>query len=111
MAVGMARPPRRAARLEAANDGARSDPSGDVAALGKQPGWLARGGRRGGTWPERSAIRATGRSASERGRRLNNARRQQYRRLSPAGRAAAGSIAAALLALVVGGAREASLAW
>jgi hypothetical protein len=34
---------------------------------------------------------------------VNYARRQHYRRLSPAGRAAAGSIAAALLALVVGG--------
>jgi hypothetical protein len=38
----------------------------------------------------------------ERGRRLNCARRQQYRRLSRAGRAAAGSIVATLLALVVG---------
>jgi hypothetical protein len=34
---------------------------------------------------------------------LNYARRQEYRRLSRAGRAAAGSIVAALLALVVGG--------
>jgi hypothetical protein len=41
---------------------------------------------------------------------LNYARRQQYRRMSRAGRAAAGSVAAALLALVVGGAGEASLA-
>jgi hypothetical protein len=40
---------------------------------------------------------------------LNYARRQQYRRLSRAGRAAAGSVAAALLALVVGGARAAPL--
>jgi hypothetical protein len=41
---------------------------------------------------------------------LNYARRQQYRRLSRAGRAAAGSVDAALLAVVVGGAGEASLA-
>jgi hypothetical protein len=41
---------------------------------------------------------------------LNYARRQQYRRLSRAGRAAVGSVAAALLALVVGGAGAASLA-
>jgi hypothetical protein len=41
---------------------------------------------------------------------LNYARRQQYRRLSRAGRAAAGSVAAALLAVVVGGAGKASLA-
>ena len=41
---------------------------------------------------------------------MNYARRQQYRRLSRAGRAAAGSIAAALLALVVGGAGAAPLA-
>jgi hypothetical protein len=41
---------------------------------------------------------------------LNCARRQQYRRLSRAGRAAAGSIAAALLALVVGGAGAVPLA-
>ena len=69
-----------------------------------------RSGRRGGTWVERYAIRATGRSAEERGRRLNYARRQQFRRLSRAGRAASGSVAAALLALVVGGAGQASLA-
>ena len=36
---------------------------------------------------------------------MNYARRQQYRRLSRAGRAAAGSAAAVLLALAVGGAR------
>ena len=42
--------------------------------------------------------------------RLNYARRQQYRRLSRAGRAAAGSVAAALLALIVGGAGAAPLA-
>jgi hypothetical protein len=41
---------------------------------------------------------------------LNYARRQQYRRLLRAGRAAAGSVAAALLALVVGGAGAAPLA-
>ncbi len=41
---------------------------------------------------------------------MNYARRQQYRRLSRAGRAAAGSVAVALLALVVGGAGEAVLA-
>jgi hypothetical protein len=41
---------------------------------------------------------------------LNYARRQQYRRLSRAGRAAAGSFAAALLALVVGAAGAAPLA-
>jgi Nuclease-related domain len=41
---------------------------------------------------------------------LSYARRQQYRRLSRAGRAAAGSVAAALLALVVGGAGAAPLA-
>jgi Nuclease-related domain len=41
---------------------------------------------------------------------LNFARRQQYRRLLRAGRAAAGSVAAALLALVVGGAGAAPLA-
>jgi hypothetical protein len=41
---------------------------------------------------------------------LNYARRQQYRRLSRAGWAAAGSVAAALLALVVGAAGAASLA-
>jgi Nuclease-related domain len=41
---------------------------------------------------------------------LNYARRQQYRRLSRAGRAAAGSVAAALLALVVGGEGAAPLA-
>jgi hypothetical protein len=41
---------------------------------------------------------------------LNYARRQQYRRLSRAGRAAAGSVAAALLALVVGAAGAVSLA-
>ena len=46
-----------------------------------------RGGRRGETRAERSASRATHRSGSERGRRLNQARRQQYRRLpAPAGR-------------------------
>jgi Nuclease-related domain len=67
-------------------------------------------GRRGGTWVERSAGRATSGSASECGRRLNFARRQQYRRLLRAGRAAAGSVAAALLALVVGGAGAAPLA-
>src|SRR5450755_4945545 len=67
-------------------------------------------GRGGGTWVECSAIRAAGGSASERGGRLNYARRQQYRRLSRAGWAAAGSVAAALLALVVGAAGAASLA-
>ncbi len=41
---------------------------------------------------------------------MNYARRQQYRRLSRAGRAAVGSLAAALLALVVGGAGAAPLA-
>jgi hypothetical protein len=41
---------------------------------------------------------------------LNYARRQQYRRLSRAGRAAAGSAAAALLALVFAGAGAAPLA-
>jgi hypothetical protein len=41
---------------------------------------------------------------------LNYARRQRYRRLSRAGRAAAGSVAAVLLALVVGGAGAAPLA-
>jgi hypothetical protein len=41
---------------------------------------------------------------------LNYARRQQYRRLSRAGRAAAGSVAAALLALVVAGAGAGPLA-
>ncbi len=41
---------------------------------------------------------------------MNYARRQQYRRLSRAGRAAAGSVAVALLALVVGGAGAAVLA-
>jgi hypothetical protein len=41
---------------------------------------------------------------------VNYARRQQYRRLSRAGRAAVGSVAAALLALVIGGAGAASLA-
>jgi hypothetical protein len=41
---------------------------------------------------------------------LNYARRQQYRRLSRASRAGAGSVAAALLALVVGGAGAAPLA-
>ena len=102
----MARSPRWAARLEARNHGARGDPPGDVAAAG-EAAWMAhRGGRRGGTWVERSASRATSGSASERGRRLNYARRQQYRRLSRAGRAAAGSVAAALLALVVGGAER-----
>jgi hypothetical protein len=40
---------------------------------------------------------------------LNYARRQQYRRLSRAGRAAAGSVAAALLALVFAGAGAAPL--
>jgi hypothetical protein len=70
-----------------------------------------RGGRRGGTWGERSAGRATSGSASERGRRLNYARRQQYRRLSRAGRAAAGSAAAALLGLGVASRGTAPLAW
>ena len=41
---------------------------------------------------------------------MNYARRQQYRRLSRAGRAAAGSAAAALLALVFGAVGEAPLA-
>lgn len=41
---------------------------------------------------------------------MNYARRQQYRRLSRAGRAAAGSIAAALLALLAGGAQAVPLA-
>ena len=41
---------------------------------------------------------------------MNYARRQQYRRLSRAGRAAAGSIAAALLALLAGGAGAVLLA-
>jgi len=41
---------------------------------------------------------------------LNYARRQQYRRLSRAGRAATGSVAAALLALVVWGAGAPALA-
>jgi Nuclease-related domain len=41
---------------------------------------------------------------------LNYARRQQYRRLSRAGRAGAGSVTAALLALVVGRAGAAPLA-
>ena len=41
---------------------------------------------------------------------MTYARRQQFRRLSRAGRAASGSVAAALLALVVGGAGQASLA-
>ena len=41
---------------------------------------------------------------------MNYARRQQYRRLSRAGRAAAGSVAAALLALVVAGAGSPPLA-
>ena len=63
-----------------------------------------RGGRRGGAWGERSVRRASSRSVSERGHGLNYARRQQYRRLSRAGRAAAGSVVAALLALVVWGA-------
>src|SRR5450755_4732554 len=68
------------------------------------------GGRGGGTWVEHSASRAIGGPASGRGGRLNYARRQQYRRLSRAGWAAAGSVAAALLALVVGAAGAASLA-
>jgi hypothetical protein len=68
------------------------------------------GGRGSGTWVERSASRATSGSISERGRRLNYARRQQYRRLSRAGRAAAGSVAAALLALIVAGVGAAPLA-
>jgi hypothetical protein len=41
---------------------------------------------------------------------LNYARRQQYRRLARAGRAAAGSVVAALLAVVVAGAGAAPLA-
>jgi hypothetical protein len=41
---------------------------------------------------------------------LNYARRQEYRRLSRAGQAAAGSIVAALLALVVAGAGAPPLA-
>ena len=41
---------------------------------------------------------------------MNYARRQQYRRLSRAGQAGAGSVAAALLALVVGGAGAPPLA-
>ena len=72
----------------------------------KQPGWLCRGR----AWAERRASRATSGSASKRGRRLNYARRQQYRRLSRAGRAAAGSVAAALLALIVAGVGAAPLA-
>src|SRR5450759_1543812 len=68
-----------------------------------------RGGRGGRTWGEHSASRFTS-GSGERGRRLTSARRQQYRRLSRAGRAAAGSVAAVLLALVVGGAGAAPLA-
>ena len=110
MGVGVARSPRWAARLEAGVHGARSDPPGDVAAVG-QAAWMARrGGRRSGTWGERSASRATSGSVSERGRRLNYARRQQYRRLSRAGRAATGSAATVLLALVLGAAGQAPLA-
>ena len=41
---------------------------------------------------------------------MNYARRQQYRRLSRVGRTAAGSVAAALVALVVWGAEAAALA-
>ena len=41
---------------------------------------------------------------------MNHARRQQYTRLSRAGRAVAGSFVAALLALVVGHAGAAALA-
>jgi hypothetical protein len=41
---------------------------------------------------------------------MNYARRQQYRRLSHAGRATAASVAAALLALLVAGAGAAPLA-
>src|ERR1017187_5351642 len=69
-----------------------------------------RGGRRGGTGVDASASRATSGSISERGRRLNYARRQQYRRLSRAGRAAAGSVAASLLAVIVWRAGAAPLA-
>jgi hypothetical protein len=89
---------------------ARSDPSGDVAAAGEAARMAHRCCRRGRARAERAGSRATSGSASERGRRLNYARRQQYRRLWRAGRAAAGSVAAALLALIVGGAGAAPLA-
>jgi hypothetical protein len=107
----MGRSPRGAAQLEARFHGARGDPPGDAAGAG-QAAWMAyRGGRRGRkTWGEYSVSRASSRSAGERGHGLNYARRQQYRRLSRAGRAAAGSVVAALLALVVWGAGAGPLA-
>ena len=78
-------------------------------APGKQPGLADRGGRRGRARADRPGSPATSRSASERGRRMNYARRQQYRRLSRAARPA-GSVAAVLLALVVASAGAPPLA-
>jgi len=67
-------------------------------------------GRRGRTRAGAAACRSTRGSASERGRQLNYARRQQYRRLSHASNAALGSAVTALLGLVVGGAGAGPLA-
>jgi hypothetical protein len=39
--MGIARPRGRPARLATGSDSARSDPPSDIAAVGKQPGWLA----------------------------------------------------------------------
>jgi hypothetical protein len=97
-------------RLEARLHGARGDPPGDVAAAGQAARVAHSGGGRGRARADRPGSRASRRPGRKRGRGLNYARRQQYRRLSRAGRAAAGSVAAALLALVFGGAGEVPLA-
>ena len=110
MAVGVARPPPWTERLASRRDSARSDPSGDAAAAG-EAAWMAHfRGRRGRTRAGAAASRSTRGSASERGRALNYARRQRYRRLSHASNAALGSAVTALLGLVVGGAGAGPLA-
>jgi hypothetical protein len=110
MAVGMGRSPRCGTRLEARPDGARGDPPGDVAAAGQAARVAHSGGGRGRARVDRPGGRASRRPGRKRGGGLNYARRQQYRRLSRAGRAAAGSVAAATLAMVVGGAGAVPLA-
>ncbi len=75
-----------------------------------KPGWLAGAVDEAKRGLSAQPGRVDSGSAGERGRHLNYARDKQYRRLSRAGRAAAGCVTAVPLALVVGAAGAAPLA-
>jgi hypothetical protein len=75
----------------------------------KQPAWLTAAVDEAEHGVSAQAADPPDDPGGEGGRRLNYARRQQYRRLSRACRAVAGSVAAALLAVVAWGAGAAPL--